>query len=300
MSVLICDSGIGGLTVLREARVLMPEQRFIYVADDAGFPYGDWAEPALRARMVELFGGLIETWRPELIVIACNTASTLAIEALRAAYPDEIFVGTVPAIKPAAERTRSGRVSVLATPGTVKRQYTRDLIADYAAKCHVRLVGSIRLAQLAEIYMRGGFVDEEAVRTEILPCFVEAEGWRTDIVVLACTHYPFLVNRMRKMAPWPVDWIDTSEAIARRAASLIETPKEPPKSRAERGEDIAIFTGGRPDFPTRRLLSGFGLTIAATTDAATARPGIGAKRKETLGGGAGRSGERPHQRLPND
>ncbi len=256
--VLVFDSGIGGLTVLREARVLMPERRFVYVADDAGFPYGGWEESRLRERIVTLFGDLIAEHDPEIAVIACNTASTLVLGDLRAAFPDTPFVGTVPAIKPAAERTHSGLVSVLATPGTVKRQYTRDLIGEWASKVHVRLVGSERLAGLAEIYMRDGFVDEAAVREEIAPCFIEQDGRRTDIVVLACTHYPFLVNRMRKTAPWPVDWVDPAEAIARRALSLL--PQERDVQRSLLSEpDLAVFTSGRPDFATRRLMQGFGL-----------------------------------------
>jgi glutamate racemase len=257
MSILIFDSGIGGLTVLREARLLMPGKSFIYVADDAAFPYGEWAEPALLNHLIVLFGKLIDRFHPEQVVIACNTASTLAINALRQAYPEQGFVGTVPAIKPAAERTNSGVVAVLATPGTVKRQYTRDLIGQYATKCHVRLVGSNSLAVLAEKYVRGGFVDEKAIFDEIAPCFVEIAGKRTDIVVLACTHYPFLVNRMRKMAPWPVDWIDTSEAIARRAFSLIGDGVH----LKAHGNDMAMFTSGKPDMAVRRLLTGFGLTI---------------------------------------
>ena len=257
--VLVFDSGIGGLTVLREARVLMPGRHFVYVADDAGFPYGAWEEASLRKRIVDLFGGLIEAHDPEIAVIACNTASTLVLDALRAAFPDTPFVGTVPAIKPAAERTRSGLVSVLATPGTVKRQYTRDMITQWASKCHVRLVGSNNLAGLAETYMRQGFVDEAAVRAEIAPCFVERDGQRTDIVVLACTHYPFLVNRMRKTAPWPVDWLDPAEAIARRALSLL-----PDTQGVELAQlaDRALFTSGNPDFPTRRLMQGFGLQVS--------------------------------------
>lgn len=259
MGIIVFDSSIGGLTVLREARVLMPDKNFIYVADDAAFPYGDWEEPQLLARMVELFGNLIKKHTPELVVIACNTASTLAISALRDAYPDTVFVGTVPAIKPAAERTSSGLVSVLATPGTVKRQYTRDLISNYASKCHVKLVGSVKLAKLADTYMRTGYVDEESVAAEIAPCFYEKDGKRTDIVVLACTHYPFLVNRMRKMAPWPVDWIDTSEAIARRALSLIEENT----SSTDIADDVAIFTSNKTDPMTRKLLAGFGLTMVS-------------------------------------
>lgn len=260
--ILMFDSGIGGLTVLREARVLMPDRRFVYVADDAAFPYGNWEEPALKERILGLFDGLLDRFRPELSVIPCNTASTLVIDAIRERFPGHPFVGTVPAIKPAAERTRSGLVSVLATPGTVKRQYTRDLITQWASKCHVRLVGSQRLAALAETYMRDGFVDEQAVAEEIAPCFVEQDGRRTDIVVLACTHYPFLVNRMRKTAPWPVDWVDPAEAIARRALSLLKPASGAASETPGFGRDIAIFTSGKPHFATARLIQGFGLSLA--------------------------------------
>lgn len=257
--VLMFDSGVGGLTVLREARVLMPDRRFVYVADDAAFPYGAWEEIALRDHIVSLFGRLLDRYRPELSVIACNTASTIVIDDLRRAFPEHPFVGTVPAIKPAAERTASGLVSVLATPGTVKRQYTRDLIHQWATKCHVRLVGSDRLAGLSETYMREGFVDEEAVREEIAPCFIEQDGRRTDIVVLACTHYPFLANRMRKTAPWPVDWLDPAEAIARRALSLLKPVSGEPHAQTP---DLAVFTSGKAEFGTRRLMQGFGLAVA--------------------------------------
>ncbi|MGL4489952.1 MAG: glutamate racemase [Rhizobiaceae bacterium] len=258
--VLFFDSGIGGLSVLREARILMPDRRFIYVADDAGFPYGRWEEAMLKDHVVALFKGFIDEYNPVLCLIACNTASTIVMEELRAAFPQMPFVGTVPAIKPAAERTKSGLVSVLATPGTVKRQYTRDLIQKYAGQCHVRLVGSENLASLAETYMREGFVDEAAVQREIAPCFIEQRDKRTDIVVLACTHYPFLVNRMRKTAPWPVDWIDPAEAIARRALTVLETiapiahGTEPVLE-----DDVAVFTSGAPEFSLRRLMGGFGL-----------------------------------------
>ena len=257
--VLVFDSGIGGLTVLREARVLMPERRFVYVADDAGFPYGGWAEEALRARIVQLFADLLRQHDPALCIVACNTAFTVAGAALRAAYPGMTFVGTVPAIKPAAERTRSGYVSVLATPGTVRRDYTRDLIQSFATQCHVNLVGSPRLARMAEAYVRGLPVSDEAVAAEIAPCFVAAGDRRTDIVVLACTHYPFLVNVFRRLAPWPLDWLDPAEAIARRARSLLPRQADALHPAAD---DVAWFTGGQPDFATRRLMNSFGLMVA--------------------------------------
>ncbi|HBF31400.1 glutamate racemase [Rhizobium sp.] len=256
--VLVFDSGIGGLTVLREARVLMPERGFIYVADDAGFPYGDWEEEPLRARIIDLFGNLLSAYDPEVVIIACNTAFTLVGADLRAAFPDRRFVGTVPAIKPAAERTRSGLISVLATPGSVKRAYTLDLIQSFASQCQVNLVGSKHLASLAEAYIRGEQVSDEDLMAEISPCFITEEGTRTDIVVLACTHYPFLANRFRKLAPWPVDWLDPAEAIARQARRLV--PMIEVETQGE-GTDFAVFTSGRPDFATRRLLQGFGLSM---------------------------------------
>ena len=166
------------------------------------------------------------------------------------------FVGTVPAIKPAAERTRSGLVSVLATPGTVKRAYTRDLIQSFASQCHVRLVGSENLARMAEAYIRGETLADADVKAEIAGCFVERDGRKTDIVVLACTHYPFMANLFRRLAPWPVDWLDPAEAIARQARRLV-----PALDSIAPGEDVAIFTSGKPDFATRRLMQGFGLRV---------------------------------------
>ncbi|ASV85455.1 glutamate racemase [Ochrobactrum quorumnocens] len=257
---MVFDSGIGGLTVLREARVLMPDRRFVYIADDAGFPYGGWEEEALRARIVELFGKFIAEHNPEIAVIACNTASTLVLDDLRRAYPDVPFVGTVPAIKPAAERTSSRLVSVLATPGTVKRAYTRDLIQSFATQCHVRLVGADRLAAVAEAHIRGEEIDEALVIEQITPCFVEKDGERTDIVVLACTHYPFLANVFRRLAPWPVDWLDPAEAIARRTVSLL--PSREINKELHHHNDLAVFTSQKPDYAIRRLMQGFGLQFA--------------------------------------
>ncbi|MEW7006716.1 glutamate racemase [Lentilitoribacter sp. EG35] len=255
--ILLFDSGIGGLTVLREARILVPERQFIYVADDAAFPYGSWDETNLESHIVELMGKLIETYRPELIIIACNTASTLVMTALRSRFPEVKFVGTVPAIKPAAERTKSGVISVLATPGTVKRAYTRDLIQSFASQCHVRLVGSEDLAGLAEAYMSGGKVSDDALRPIIEQCLIELDGNHTDIVVLACTHYPFLANRFRQISPWPVDWLDPAEAIARHAISLIDRAQVS----GQPDKDVALFTSSTVSFSKAQLIRGFGLEL---------------------------------------
>jgi glutamate racemase len=238
---LVFDSGIGGLSVVREIRKIMPGAEIVYVADDAGFPYGAWEADALSEHIVDLMGRLIEPFSPDAVVIACNTASTLVLPPLRERFPMP-FVGTVPGIKPAAETTKSGMVSVLATRGTMQRDYTRDLIKSFANGCEVRLVGSANLASLAETYMRGGAVDDAAILAEIASAFVEKDGRRTDVIVLACTHYPFLLDQFRRLASWPVEWIDTAPAIARRAFSVLG---EPPPS-TEEGPGSAFLTSGKP------------------------------------------------------
>lgn len=217
---LVFDSGIGGLSVLRAVRAARPDADVDYLADDAGFPYGDWPAEALKAHIVALLAERIALYRPDLVVIACNTASTLVMADLRARHSLP-FVGTVPAIKTAAERTQSGLVSVLATPGTVKRDYTRALIEQFAAHVAVTLVGSTRLARLTEMEIGGWPVGDDAVLAEIAPCFVSDGDRRTDAVVLACTHYPFLLPQLQRLAPWPVTWIDPAPAIARRVVQLI-------------------------------------------------------------------------------
>ncbi|MEA2818346.1 MAG: glutamate racemase, partial [Bradyrhizobium sp.] len=219
-TILVFDSGLGGLTVLREVVRAKPGARYVFVADDAFFPYGHHGEAELIARVVPLMGDLIAAHAPDLVVIACNTASTLVLSHLRAAYAVP-FVGTVPAIKPACASSKSKRVSVLGTRGTVKREYTQALIRDFAQGCQVTLVGSADLASLAEAALNGGDVGDRDILSEIAPCFVEDRGGesaRTDTVVLACTHFPLLIDRLVALAPWPVDWIDPAPAIARRVA----------------------------------------------------------------------------------
>ena len=241
-TILVFDSGLGGLTVLEQVRRARPDARYVYAADDAAFPYGRLSEPVLVQRVLDVMARLIATHRPDLVVIACNTASTLVLPALRQRFPTP-FVGVVPPIKPASETSRSRLVTLLATPGTVARSYTRDLIATYAATCSVTSVGSHHLANYAEAELAGTPVDDAAIAAEIAPCFVTAEdGRRTDVVCLACTHYPLLRARFERLAPWPVTWIDPAPAIARRVTQLLgSTPRD---ARSDEGPVLAAFTGG--------------------------------------------------------
>ena len=254
-TILMFDSGLGGLTVLREVVQARSDAHYLYVADDAFFPYGHHSEEDIIDRVVPLIGELISEHRPDLVVIACNTASTLVMPHLRECYSVP-FVGTVPAIKPACAASRTKRVSVLGTKGTVQREYTRSLIRDFAQGCEVTLVGSAQLAALAETALSGGVVSDEDILAELMPCFIDAEdaSRRTDTIVLACTHYPLLLDRLNQLAPWPVDWIDPAPAIARRVTSLL------PEARGKLGDTEAkmIFTSGRPHRLNGALMPFFG------------------------------------------
>jgi len=260
-TILVFDSGLGGLTVLREIVGVRPDAHYVFVADDAFFPYGHHGEDQIIARVVPLIGELIARHAPDLVVIACNTASTLVMSHLRERY-EVPFVGTVPAIKPACATSKTKRVSVLGTKGTVKREYTRALIRDFAQGCEVTLVGSAELASLAEAALNGVEVSDGAISAELAPCFVgngETDSARTDTVVLACTHFPLLMDRLVRLAPWPVDWIDPAPAIARRVADLLKAPgHETDHAGAE-----MIFTSGRPHTLSRALMPYFGGRVPA-------------------------------------
>jgi glutamate racemase len=260
-TILVFDSGLGGLTVLREIVRARPDAHYIYVADDAFFPYGHHGEEEIIARVVPLIGELIAAHAPDLVVIACNTASTLVMSHLRERYQVP-FVGTVPAIKPACASSLTKRVSVLGTKGTVKREYTRALIRDFAQGCEVTLVGSADLAALAEAALSGVEVSDRAIAAELVPCFVgdgESDETRTDTIVLACTHYPLLMDRLVKLAPWPVDWIDPAPAIARRVSDLLR----PPGDESDSAGAEMIFTSRRPHTLSQALMPFFGGRVPA-------------------------------------
>lgn len=237
-AILVFDSGLGGLTVFREIVKVRPDATYTYVADDTFFPYGHHSEEAIIRRVVPLIGELIARHAPDVVVIACNTASTLVMAHLRETYTIP-FVGTVPAIKPACASSKTKRVSVLGTKGTVTREYTQGLIRDFAQGCEVTLVGAANLASLAEAALNGELVSDSAITAEIAPCFVDG-ATRTDTVVLACTHYPLLADRFTALAPWTVDWVDPAPAIARRTADLLGKVS----SDGTAGPKRFIFTSG--------------------------------------------------------
>jgi glutamate racemase len=261
-TILVFDSGLGGLTVYREVARARPDARLVYAADDALFPYGGVEEGRLIARVVAVMETLIAAHDPDLVVIACNTASTIALPTLRARFTVP-FVGTVPAIKPACAASQTKLVSVLGTEATVQREYTRALIREFGAGCDVTLVGSPRLAGFAESELRGEPVADGEIASEIAACFVAKGAARTDIVVLACTHYPLLLERLRLLGRWPVTFFDPAPAIARRVVELTG----PPNGRKPSPPTRAVFTSGRSAPALAEALVLFGIDRIDAVDA---------------------------------
>ncbi|MEM9939677.1 MAG: glutamate racemase [Pseudomonadota bacterium] len=218
--VMVFDSGMGGLTVAREIAALAPQLELYYAADSDFFPYGDKSDEALRDRLPKVAAALVKACAPDVFVIACNTASTLALEEVRAVL-DIPVVGTVPAIKPAAARSATGTIGLLATPGTVRRAYTADLIRDFASHARVILHGSVDLVRLAEEQAAGGAVSLDAFRAALAPLFEAEGGEAIDTVVLACTHFPLIRGELAATVPHPVTFIDSGEAIARQTLRVL-------------------------------------------------------------------------------
>lgn len=218
--VTVLDSGIGGLSVCREILRRVPDIELTYVGDNAAFPYGTRPEGALRERVVQLARHFFARTHPQLLVLACNTASTIALNAVRAAVPIPV-VGVVPAIKPAAAYSRSRAIGLLGTPVTVTSAYTETLIQRFAADCRVVRLGSTELATWAEAKMAGQPPDIAALARDIAPLFDTTSAPPVDTVVLACTHFPWLRPELHRAAPYRVTWLDSGRAIAQRVASLL-------------------------------------------------------------------------------
>jgi len=254
---LIFDSGVGGLSVLQAIRALLPNAPIVYAADSAGFPYGTKTAAEIEARVPALLGRLAERYDPRLIVIACNTASTIALKDVRAAL-DLPVVGTVPAIKPAAALSKARAIGVLGTAATVVQPYVDRLAAEFAADCLVLRHGSAALVEAAEAKLRGESPDPAIFRDALAGLFDQPGGERIDTIVLACTHFPLVRDELAAAAPRPLAFVDGGDGIARRTAWLAREMAWPGAPGAGR----AVFTGPLDAAePYRAGLADYGLTI---------------------------------------
>lgn len=258
--VLFFDSGVGGLSILAPAKKLLPHMPVVYAADPAGFPYGTKSEAEIAARIPALLGRLVERYRPRIAVIACNTASTIALQYVRAAL-DIPVVGTVPAIKPAALASRTRVIGILGTEATVRQPYVDRLTAEHAADCVVLRHGSAALVTLAEAKLRGEPLDPRIARDALAGLTGQPHGDRMDTVVLACTHFPLVEDELRaaaaEMGIGPLTFLHGGDGIARRIAYL--NGDRPWPEQPQPG--IAVFT--RVDDEIRALapaLARYGLT----------------------------------------
>jgi glutamate racemase len=253
---IIFDSGVGGLSVLRPIRALLPNAPILYVADSAGYPYGTKSEAEIAARVPALLGRLAERFDPELIVIACNTASTIALDWVRAAL-DVPIVGTVPAIKPAAEQSQTRVMGVLGTEATVRQAYVDRLVAEFASDCTILRHGSAALVDYAEAHLRGERIGAAKYRAVLDGLLAQPGGDRLDTIVLACTHFPLVEAELAAAAPRPLRFVDGSRGIARRTAWLTRDVTWPDAP----GEGTALFTRWTEALESYRAgLAEYGLT----------------------------------------
>lgn len=250
---LFFDSGVGGLSVLAATRKLLPQASIVYAADSAGYPYGTKSEAEIAARVPALLGRLVERYRPRLVVIACNTASTIALAHVRSAL-DLPVVGTVPAIKPAALISKTRVIGVLGTEATIRQPYVDRLAAEFASDCLVVRHGSAELVDLAEAKLRGKPTDPAAYARILRGLTGQPGGDRIDTVVLACTHFRLVEPELAAARPFA--YVDGADGIARRIAHLTEGqewPEAPPAG-------IAVFTRLNDDVERLRpALAVFGL-----------------------------------------
>ncbi|WP_246204823.1 glutamate racemase [Altericroceibacterium indicum] len=251
---LIFDSGVGGLSVLAEIRKLLPDAPIVYAADTAALPYGEKTESEIAARVPAMLGRMVERYRPRLITIACNTASTIALATVREAL-DLPIVGTVPAIKPAAAMTKSGVIGLLGTAATIRQAYVDNLEAEFASGKRLIRYGAPDLVAAAEAKLRGITPDPAIFHAAIEGLRSQVQGNEIDTVVLACTHFPLVQQELGEVLGQNVQFIDGSQGIARRIHHLTQGQDFSRKQR-----DFAVFTGGEPaDSSLLTMLQNYGI-----------------------------------------
>jgi glutamate racemase len=228
-SIGVFDSGVGGLSILRALHERLPDASMVYVGDVAHAPYGDRCADDVIARSSQVVAWLI-AMGATMIVVACNTATVLAIETMRARWPATVFVGVEPGVKPAAARSRTRRIAVMSTAATATSDRLRHLIARYAADAHVHVQPCPGLVDTIE----RGVIDGPGLLAVLKPHCDAIREACVDTVVLGCTHFPFVEASIRALLGDTMMLVDTAAAIAERSAALWE-------------QSLPLF-GGSPTF----------------------------------------------------
>ncbi len=234
--ILIFDSGVGGLSILSEIRARLPQASIVYAADNAWYPYGTRSEMEIATRVPAILGRLAERYRPRIVVIACNTAATIALSDVRAAL-DLPVVGTVPAIKPAALASKTRVIGVLGTAATIRQPYVDRLTVEFAKDCKVIRLGSAELVRIAEEKLRGTPPSTTRLRFIMNELFSQPDGDRIDQLVLACTHFPLLKEEVAAVCPTGIALVDSGAGIAKRTVQLTDGQDWP-----ETAKGMAVFT----------------------------------------------------------
>ncbi|MCK3654945.1 glutamate racemase [Pasteurellaceae bacterium Macca] len=246
-TILLYDSGMGGLTIYDAIRRALPDAHYLYCFDNAFFPYSEKSEAVLIERAVAIVQKIAEIRPLSAVVVACNTASTVVLPALRANFRCPI-VGTVPAIKPAAQISKSKTIGLLATKGTVNRPYVDELIAQYAPHCVVEKIGTTDLVEIVEEKQQSGVVDWQRLEKVVAP-------WQNhptlDTVILGCTHFPLVKAELQQLLPNVAYFIDPGVGLSNR---LIELFKYFPPYPEEKSINTAFCTQKSPNFPQREKI----------------------------------------------
>lgn len=214
VTILMFDSGVGGLSVFQDIKARIPNLSCTYIFDNQAYPYGELPQEELISRTCQYVTQFIESNHIDLVVIACNTASTVVLPRLREILSIPV-VGVVPAIKPASQKANLG-VGLIATPATITREYTHDLIKDFASDKDVKLLGSTALVDMAEDKLRKRPVDLARLSDVLQPL-----RGNIDVAVLGCTHFPLLKEEIQQVMGKGVTLVDSGEAIARRVEFLL-------------------------------------------------------------------------------
>jgi len=212
----VFDSGVGGLSILRELQKILPHENFVFLADQAHVPYGEKNKKELNSLVDRITKYFVREHGIKFMVVACNTATCYTIDSLREKYSFPI-IGTVPAIKPASEQTKTKVIAVMSTPATSKSRMLADLIKNYSKDVTVINIGCYNLENVVE----KGKVRSPQVK-KLLSRFLDPlQGEKVDHIVLGCTHYPFLKSEIKKVVGEKITLIDSGEAIARYTRELL-------------------------------------------------------------------------------